>query len=127
MNILHASREDQKVLRFSLSWLVNETYAYIERPHVADVDRQSLSLLLRDFEELYASDVSEITLVEGEVAAGTTSPYRELPLGSLGLLKFAVESFLSQVGPVRGEFRIITGLPLSEGESLLSRLRVAVP
>lgn len=126
MSRLFITKKDQKILIYSMSWLVRETYSFIERPRLSDADSQALLQLLQGF-EAYDPDSPEVTISEGEGKSGTERPYRRLPHGSFALLKLAVKSFLDQVGPVPREFQIITGLPLADGESLLSRLQAAQP
>jgi len=118
--------KDQKIIRFSLSWMVNETYSFIARPTLTEADAKSMSILLQLFDDLYDAGVADLLLSEGEADVVSELPHQEVPSGSLGRLKFAVESFLDQVGPMRGEFKIITGLPLMDGESLLLRLREVI-
>jgi len=125
-NVLLLSTADQRIIRFSLSWLLHETYGHTKRPQLSDATSQTLSLLIQQFDAWFDSEVLSLTVVDDEASLLKDVLRRELPGESLPLLKLAVDAFLGEVVPIPGEFKIITGLPLADAESLLARLHTAV-
>jgi hypothetical protein len=120
--LLLLTAADQKVARFSLSWVAVETYAPEWRPQLTDAGRQGMVALLDQLDGWQASGGRDVELAEGGAGSSDRPPRLVVPAGSFNLLALAVRSFVRAVGPIPNEFRIITGLPTADAEALLVRL-----
>jgi hypothetical protein len=113
---------DQRIARFSLSWTAIETYAPEFRPQLTEDGRGAMLVMLERLDEWQATGGRDLVIAEGALESWCDQPHLDVAPGSLSLLTLAVRSFFRAVDPIRGEFRIITGLPPSAGKSLVSRL-----
>ncbi len=114
------TRNECKVLAFALGWVVDGPYEQTLRPQLNGEDRQAALTVIDILLDAFNSKAESVVLTESRIEFGER---RDLPPHTLNLVFLGLSSFLGELRSTPTEVEVVTGLPLSDSESLLARLQ----